>query len=446
MAVMAAESTTKRTTIEDIMLLVLGLVLVGRMVETVPRLIEEHFGLSFSGARPAIASALLDEHVALGTEVVPLHAATYHSDPGAVDSRGTFEPGTLLRVVEGPVRTDGELWWRVEDTLGAERGWVPGSALVVAGAGGIGARTDIGTQVQSLVRVDLWHAPGGTVRVGTMQKGEQGTLADGPRTARGGRWWFVDRSDTDADGWVPEGGLMRVGTEQWLARQAVRAVHTTDLFARPGGGATLGVLTEGDRATILTGPEFSGETAWWLVEPDAEGDPGWVAENSLQEGGPRGWAYGTVGVLLMVGTLLTIVLLGGLVYATIRTNQIRAREAQRIRSAIPATVRPHHSERWEKVLSHISTDNPNDWRLAIIEADVMLDELVTKLGYPGLTLGERLKQAPRGDFKTLDAAWEAHKVRNQIAHAGSDYVLTQRDAKRVIDLYGAVFGEFHYHA
>jgi hypothetical protein len=62
----------------------------------------------------------------------------------------------------------------------------------------------------------------------------------------------------------------------------------------------------------------------------------------------------------------------------------------------------------------------------------------------GNTLGDKLKQATRGDFKTLDAAWEAHRVRNQIAHEGSDFILTKHEAKRVIALYETVFEEFKY--
>jgi hypothetical protein len=50
----------------------------------------------------------------------------------------------------------------------------------------------------------------------------------------------------------------------------------------------------------------------------------------------------------------------------------------------------------------------------------------------------------KGDFKTLDAAWEAHKIRNAIAHEGSDFVLSQRESKRVIGLYEMVFNEFNY--
>ena len=97
--------------------------------------------------------------------------------------------------------------------------------------------------------------------------------------------------------------------------------------------------------------------------------------------------------------------------------------------------------RWQEILELVNNDNPGNWRLAVIEADVMLDELLKRLGYLGDTLGERLKSVDGGTFRTLNQAWEAHRVRNQIAHDGSDFVLTQREARRVIDLFRQVFAE-----
>jgi len=95
-------------------------------------------------------------------------------------------------------------------------------------------------------------------------------------------------------------------------------------------------------------------------------------------------------------------------------------------------------------LAHIATDDPHRWQLAIIEADIILDEMTQAMRVPGENLGERLKNIERSDFFTLDLAWEAHKVRNQIAHAGTSYTLTRREAKRIIDLYREVFHEFGY--
>jgi hypothetical protein len=100
------------------------------------------------------------------------------------------------------------------------------------------------------------------------------------------------------------------------------------------------------------------------------------------------------------------------------------------------------NERWEHALTHLNSANASDWRLAIIEADVMLDEMLRAQGYHGESIGEMLKGIEKSDMTTLDAAWEAHKVRNQIVHSGTEYYLTEREAKRIMALYESVFKEF----
>jgi hypothetical protein len=111
-----------------------------------------------------------------------------------------------------------------------------------------------------------------------------------------------------------------------------------------------------------------------------------------------------------------------------------------------AEVKPNTklNEKWQRVVSHVNSPNPNDWRMAIVEADIMLDEILKSAGYQGDSLGERLKSVDVGDMQNLDAAWEAHKVRNLVAHQGSNYQLSERDAKRVIGLYKKVFEEYYY--
>lgn len=101
------------------------------------------------------------------------------------------------------------------------------------------------------------------------------------------------------------------------------------------------------------------------------------------------------------------------------------------------------NERWVKLVEQSYSDNPSDWRTAIIEADVMLEDVLRKNNYHGDTLGEMLKSAGGADqFLSLDAAWEAHKIRNRIAHSGSDYQLTEREVRRAITLFEQVFREF----
>lgn len=102
------------------------------------------------------------------------------------------------------------------------------------------------------------------------------------------------------------------------------------------------------------------------------------------------------------------------------------------------------AKRWDTVKRHISSENQNDWRQAIMEADIILDDLLKKLGYKGDSIGDRLKRVSKGDFKTLQQAWDAHLVRNEIAHEGSSIELNHIEAKRVIGLYRQVFEEFYH--
>lgn len=100
------------------------------------------------------------------------------------------------------------------------------------------------------------------------------------------------------------------------------------------------------------------------------------------------------------------------------------------------------TERWEKIIKLSQSQNSSDWRLSIIEADIILDELLEKLQLPGETMGEKLKAVEKSDFITIEYAWEAHKARNTITHEGSNFLINQREIHRIISLYEAVFKEF----
>jgi len=102
------------------------------------------------------------------------------------------------------------------------------------------------------------------------------------------------------------------------------------------------------------------------------------------------------------------------------------------------------NERWNKVVANINSNNPSDWKLAILECDIMLGDILEKMGYMQESISEKLKSIEPSDFTNIENAWQAHKIRNQIAHEGSDFAINDREAKRVIGLYEAVFEEFEY--
>lgn len=151
--------------------------------------------------------------------------------------------------------------------------------------------------------------------------------------------------------------------------------------------------------------------------------------------------------IVPLSIFFSLMLITGIIYSIIRIRQIREQEHAAwsiVEHPIVGGDNTKAQLRWQKIVEHANTDNPNDWRQSIIEADIMLDELLTVQGYHGATLGDKMKQVERSDFNTIDLAWEAHKVRNRIAHQGSDHDLNAREVRRVISLYEQTLREFHY--
>ena len=134
------------------------------------------------------------------------------------------------------------------------------------------------------------------------------------------------------------------------------------------------------------------------------------------------------------------------IYALIRYDQLGQEEQQLLREEEHAYRHAHgeghEDSKWKNIIEHCESVNPNDWRLAIIEADIMLDGMLQDQGYAGASIGDMLKTADERNFRTLNDAWEAHKVRNRIAHSGTDFVLTKRMAQETLNRYQRVFEEF----
>ena len=150
---------------------------------------------------------------------------------------------------------------------------------------------------------------------------------------------------------------------------------------------------------------------------------------------------------VFTSTTLTISLLLAslIIYCFVRIRQIRHIEHLKFEAAKhPVTAKdvPRIQLRWNRIQEQAHSDNEQSWRLAVLEADIMLNELLDIKGYKGDTMADKMKQVDRADFNTIDNAWEAHRVRNRIAHEGSAHLLNSREVERVMGLYERVFKEF----
>ncbi|PJE58500.1 MAG: hypothetical protein COU81_00455, partial [Candidatus Portnoybacteria bacterium CG10_big_fil_rev_8_21_14_0_10_36_7] len=105
---------------------------------------------------------------------------------------------------------------------------------------------------------------------------------------------------------------------------------------------------------------------------------------------------------------------------------------------IPPTRQINLLNEWQIIEGRVNKGDEANIKLAIIEADRLFDDLLKKIGYFGDDMGARLKQISREQIPNIDDIWNAHKIRNQIAHQ-ANYHVSQSDAKRAVLAYEKAF-------
>ncbi len=89
---------------------------------------------------------------------------------------------------------------------------------------------------------------------------------------------------------------------------------------------------------------------------------------------------------------------------------------------------------WNKISKTLEGDDINAIRLAIIEADAVIDDLLKQIGLKGEHMADRLESLSRSNWKSVDSIWRAHRLRNEIAHSPS-FEISPRTALRAKEDY-----------
>jgi hypothetical protein len=239
-------------------------------------------------------------------------------------------------------------------------------------------------------------------------------------------------------------------------------------------GQILGFQKKGEISRVLEGPVNAFNFVWWRLDYKNAPD-GWVKSDDVTAHvgffnflNFFPWLFSSLQKILILLGIIALILI---ILVVLKRNNLRKlknkkadlkkeqdlseiyKTSETANEALPIPGLPIgeapetmdvSNRRWKNIQFLINSHNLNDWKQAIIEADIMLDEMLDKMGYHGDSIGDKLKQIEASDFLTLNQAWEAHKVRNQIAHQGGNYILSRDEAEKVISLYREVFREFYY--
>lgn len=154
--------------------------------------------------------------------------------------------------------------------------------------------------------------------------------------------------------------------------------------------------------------------------------------------------WSTIGV---ISSILSLICIAVIVFSIVRMREIQLHEKEEIDHEIAhALSRKKESDRntnprWHYIQTLIESPNESDWRVAIIEADSLLEDTLKERGLSGTTVSELLEDAKSNGYRSIQDAWDGHTVRNKIAHEGSTYPISQIEGRRVIKLFQNFFEE-----
>ncbi|HAE36622.1 MAG: hypothetical protein UR85_C0004G0040 [Candidatus Nomurabacteria bacterium GW2011_GWF2_35_66] len=150
----------------------------------------------------------------------------------------------------------------------------------------------------------------------------------------------------------------------------------------------------------------------------------------------------TIGI---ISVLISILALFVIIFSLVRMYEIQVFDREEIEHEINhALAKDKEMERllnpkWKYILTLIESPNESDWRIAVMESDSLLEESFKERGLIGSTMSDLLEEAKLNGYPGIQGAWDAHLIRNKIAHEGLDYPFTQIEARRVVKLYQNVF-------
>ena len=98
------------------------------------------------------------------------------------------------------------------------------------------------------------------------------------------------------------------------------------------------------------------------------------------------------------------------------------------------TKRKSLAKKWEKIREKMKTDSESTWKVAIIEADNIIDDLIARMKYSGENMGERLAGINPGQIENIEELRHAHETRNRIIHE-DDFKLTRELADETMGYY-----------
>jgi hypothetical protein len=96
------------------------------------------------------------------------------------------------------------------------------------------------------------------------------------------------------------------------------------------------------------------------------------------------------------------------------------------------------AKNWKRIIKKLDSGLESEYKLAVIESDIMLEEVLKRIGHIEETIEEKVNATTSTELGNIEEVKRARKVRNDIVY-DPDYSLSLDKAKETLKVYEEAF-------
>ncbi len=149
-------------------------------------------------------------------------------------------------------------------------------------------------------------------------------------------------------------------------------------------------------------------------------------------------------IIKIVVIIFSLILVGFIIFTLLKSSWLKLYILDDLKEVVTFNFKPFGRRKidkdWLKIKSRIESGLNSEYKLAIIEADNMTNEILKQMGrgHDGASLGEKLEKMTVAALSNLEELKEAHQIRNNIIH-DPNYNLSLEETKKVLDIFEKTF-------
>jgi hypothetical protein len=148
-------------------------------------------------------------------------------------------------------------------------------------------------------------------------------------------------------------------------------------------------------------------------------------------------------IIQLISFFISVIFIGFSIYFIIKINLAgeRLKYYREVLGGVNISKR-RTLKIWKRIQQRLKTGKTEQLKLAILEADKILDEILKMAGYRGKNLEERLSFITVAQLSNIEEIKRAHKLKERII-SEPDLTITFDEARAIIDIYKKALQELN---